>query len=140
MHNITFFEVTEPKEAYRSAVNNWLTQLSQNAKPMTIDEMAYLTACNESHLFFLCIDNKIIGMSTLAVYRSPIGCKVWIEDVVVDKDYRGQGLGRTLIERTIKEAKRFAPLLTSANVTPVTHRSKCALSKHWVREKRNQCI
>ena len=29
MHNITFFEVTEPKEAYRSAVNNLLTQLSQ---------------------------------------------------------------------------------------------------------------
>ena len=49
-------------------------------------------------------------MSTLAVYRSPIGCKVWIEDVVVDKDYRGKGLGRTLIEKTIKEAKRFAPV------------------------------
>lgn len=116
MHNITFFEVTEPKEAYRSAVNNLLTQLSQNAKSMTIDEMTYMATCNESHLFFLCIDNKIIGMSTLAVYRSPIGCKIWIEDVVVDKDYRGKGLGRTLIEKTIKEAKRFAPcslLLTS---------------------------
>ena len=37
MHNITFFEVKEQKEAYRSAVNNLLTQLSQNAKPMTID-------------------------------------------------------------------------------------------------------
>ena len=85
MHNITFFEVTEPKEAYRSAVNNLLTQLSQNAKPMTIDDMTYLTACNESHLFFLCIDSEIIGMSTLAVYKSPIGCKVWIEDVVVDR-------------------------------------------------------
>lgn len=50
MHNITFFEVTEPKEAYRSAVNNLLTQLSQNAKPMTIDEMTYMATCNESRL------------------------------------------------------------------------------------------
>lgn len=45
MHNITFFEATEPKEAYRSAVNNLLTQLSQNAKPMTIDEMTYMATC-----------------------------------------------------------------------------------------------
>ena len=135
MYNITFFEVTEPKEDYRSAVNNLLTQLSQNAKPMTIDEMTYMATCNESHLFFLCIDNKIIGMSTLAVYRSPIGCKVWIEDVVVDKDYRTYAY-----RKDNKGGKEICPLLTSANVTPFTHRSKCALSKHWVLEKRNQCI
>ena len=94
MHNITFFEVTEPKEAYRSAVNNLLTQLSQNAKPMTIDEMTYMAT--------------------------------WTRTYAYRKDNKG--------------GKEICPLLTSANVTPVTHRSKCALSKHWVREKRNQYI
>ena len=106
MHNIIFFEVTEPKEAYRSAVNNLLTQLSQNAKPMTIDEMTYMATCNESHLFFLCIDNKIIGMSTLAVYRSPIGCKVWIEDVVVDRNFRGKGYGKLMILQVMELCRK----------------------------------
>ncbi len=37
----------------------------------------------------------------MAVYRVISGSKGWIEDVVVDKDYRGMGIGRKLIEKLL---------------------------------------
>ena len=44
-------------------------------------------------------------MLTLGKYYSPTGCKAWIEDVVVDNAYRGQGLGRMLVEEAIEQAR-----------------------------------
>lgn len=55
-------------------------------------------------------------MTTLAIYRIPTGCRAWIEDVVVDSEFRGMQLGRLLIEKTIEVARRLSPctlMLTS---------------------------
>ena len=44
-------------------------------------------------------------MLTVGIYKSPTGTKAWIEDVVVDGSYRGQGLGRLLVEHAIAFSK-----------------------------------
>ena len=49
-------------------------------------------------------------------YLTPTGIKHWIEDVVVDDQFRGRSLGRKLIEHAIKElstAGKSSLMLTS---------------------------
>ena len=52
--------------------------------------------------------NKIIGMVTLIGYPQVEGLmKVWIEDLIVEKDYRRQGIGKKLLELAKTEAKNL---------------------------------
>jgi ribosomal protein S18 acetylase RimI-like enzyme len=44
---------------------------------------------------------KIVGTLTLAVYRTPAGVSAHIEDVVVDGQQRGQGIGEALTRAAI---------------------------------------
>ena len=44
---------------------------------------------------------RIVGCATLCVYESPTGRKASVEDVVVLSSCRGQGIGRTLLQRII---------------------------------------
>ena len=46
-------------------------------------------------------EKHIVGCATLCVFESPTGRKASVEDVVVLPAYRGQGLGRTLLQRII---------------------------------------
>ena len=49
-------------------------------------------------------EKHIVGCATLCVFESPTGRKASVEDVVVLPAYRGQGIGRTLLERIINFA------------------------------------
>lgn len=50
-------------------------------------------------------DDRIIGCATLCVFDSPTGRKASVEDVVVSSSYRGQGLGKLLMQHVIEFAK-----------------------------------
>jgi ribosomal protein S18 acetylase RimI-like enzyme len=41
-------------------------------------------------------EGAVVGSLTLVVFRIPTGVRAWIEDVVVDRDARGQGVGEAL--------------------------------------------
>ena len=54
---------------------------------------------------------RIVGCATLCVYESPSGRKASVEDVVVASAYRGQGIGRTLLQRIIDFAgSKLSPI------------------------------
>ena len=56
-------------------------------------------------------EKHIIGCATLCVYESPTGRKASVEDVVVLPAYRGQGIGRTLLQRIIDFAgSKLSPI------------------------------
>ena len=48
----------------------------------------------------------IVGMLTLAVFRTPTGVRAWIEDVAVDKSERGKGIGESLSREALKIAAK----------------------------------
>ena len=41
-------------------------------------------------------EGGVIGSLTLVLFRIPTGLRAWIEDVVVDEDVRGSGVGEAL--------------------------------------------
>ena len=49
-------------------------------------------------------DGRIVGSMTLAMFLIPTGRRAWIEDVVVDGDARGKGVGQLLNERALEIA------------------------------------
>ena len=54
---------------------------------------------------------RIVGCATLCVYESPSGRKASVEDVVVASAFRGQGIGRTLLQRIIDFAgSKLSPI------------------------------
>ena len=56
-------------------------------------------------------EKHIVGCATLCVFESPTGRKASVEDVVVLPAYRGQGIGRILLQRIIDFAKnKLAPI------------------------------
>ena len=55
-------------------------------------------------------EGRIIGCATLCVFHSPTGTKASIEDVIVSSSYRGQHLGRQLMEYVLDQAKEYAPI------------------------------
>lgn len=42
------------------------------------------------------LGGAVVGAMTLVVFRIPTGVRAWIEDVVVDRDARGRGVGEQL--------------------------------------------
>ena len=80
-----------------------IPQLSSSPPP-TADELQAIVDTPDSVLFVARLDERVVGSLTLAFYRIPTGLKAWIEDVVVDDDARGQGVGEALNRAAIAEA------------------------------------
>ena len=46
----------------------------------------------------------------LLFFHSPTSAKAYVEDVVVSSDYRGQHLGKQLMEHVLEEAHKLVPI------------------------------
>ena len=117
---MTDITITQPKRynaRHYEAVARLLTQLTTRSIPFTPDQYRDLLRNGSTTLFLLQHKSTVIGMLTLSRCLIPTGCKGWIEDVVVDSDYRGQGLGRQLVSHAIEHARHEgydSLMLTSA--------------------------
>ena len=80
--------------------------------PVTALQQQRSVASPGTRIFIAENDEKhIVGCATLCVYESPTGRKASVEDVVVLQAYRGQGIGRTLLQRIIDFAgSKLSPL------------------------------
>lgn len=106
---IKVFEVTEMSQKVYDAFERLLPQLSSSAQIPTWDELSDLIA-SKAGIVLAAVDDedpeeKILGTMTLVVFRIPTGVRAWVEDVVVDKEARGQGIGEKLIRTSIERAK-----------------------------------
>ena len=88
------------------AFNRLIPQLSTSNKPPTQEQLAEIIASPSTVLFIARHDEHIVGSLTLATFRIPTGVRAWIEDVVVDANARGKGVGEALNKFALAEAKR----------------------------------
>ena len=102
---------------YQEAMQRFLDQLTSSPMTLTEDMFNQLLASPNSHLFFLLKDEQIAGMLTIGIYHSPTGGKAWIEDVVVDESFRGQGLSKLLVAHAIEftKSKQIPLLMLTSN-------------------------
>ena len=86
-------------------------QLSPNKKQLKLDEI--LIETNPVTLVGCFIGDRIVGIASMAIYKVISGRKGWIEDVIVDENYRGMGIGLKLIEKllSISSEKQLSEVL-----------------------------
>jgi len=86
-----------------------MTQLSAKCEFDEVKLMAMLREPN-CRLYVMEEKGRIIGCASLCIFYSPTGRKGSIEDVVVSEEYRGQQLGRRLMEHVVSEARLLSPI------------------------------
>ena len=106
--SIKITEIEHCDQALLDAFARLTPQLSQNAPIPTTERLERIISSSTSHLLAAVTDEGVIaGVLTLVFYDIPTYCKAWIEDVITDSDYRGQGIGRSMLTELRLLAKFF---------------------------------
>lgn len=89
------------------AIRHLVVLLDKDYKPLSNGDIKEMLGSPNCFIFVAkTSQNKIVGMATLIIYRIPYTKKAVLEDLVVDKKFRGQGLGTKLIKTVIAKAKK----------------------------------
>jgi ribosomal protein S18 acetylase RimI-like enzyme len=89
-----------------AGLNRLLPQLSSSAVPLTSDDVEAVVHSESATLFVALDDGTVVGTLTLVVFAIPTGRRAWIEDVVVDEEWRGAGVGQEMTLAAIDEARQ----------------------------------
>jgi ribosomal protein S18 acetylase RimI-like enzyme len=91
-------DVTDVGEAatLEPAFARLIPQLSRSAPPPDAAVLAEIIGAPATHLLLAEEGDVVLGSLTLVVFRIPTGLRAWIEDVVVDGEARGKGVGDAL--------------------------------------------
>jgi ribosomal protein S18 acetylase RimI-like enzyme len=88
-----------------SDLNKLLLQLSPNYKEKSEDKIKEIINKSENHIFVAKDGNKIIGILTLIIVDPLFLKKGLLEEMVVDRNYRGKGIGTKLITTVLNQAR-----------------------------------
>jgi ribosomal protein S18 acetylase RimI-like enzyme len=100
------------------AFDRLIPQLSSSPPPSR-DHLTAMVDSDDTVLYIARVDGRILGSLTLAFYRIPTGTKAWIEDVVVDAEARGHGVGELLSRTALDEARARGAKNVSLTSRPV---------------------
>ena len=79
------------------AFERLVPQLSSSSPPPDAEQLGEIVASPAAHVLIARDeDDTIVGSLTLVLFRIPTGLRAWIEDVVVDGEARGKGVGEAL--------------------------------------------
>ena len=115
-----------------------MSELSDRVNFTQTDLMLVLKDTN-CHLYVILESGRIIGCATLCVFHSPTGTKASIEDVVVSSAYRGQHLGKRLMEYVLEQAKAYAPIELHLTSNPMRVAANKLYQSLGFRRKETNC-
>ncbi|HEV2070156.1 MAG TPA: GNAT family N-acetyltransferase [Acidimicrobiales bacterium] len=97
--------MTEVTSDVVAAFARLVPQLSRSSPPPTEAELGEMVA-SPATAVLVARDGggQIVGTLTLALFRIPTGVRAWIEDVVVDEEVRGGGVGEALTRAALERA------------------------------------
>lgn len=103
----TIEQITEFNESEAEQIRSLSKQIGHNYKELTTEDYKQMitSPCNFLYVAKEVTTGKIVGMITLLVIRIPYVKKSSFEDLVVDENYRGQGIGTLLLDHAISKAK-----------------------------------
>ena len=110
MSDYTIESLTSSDASTVEAIRILIEQLTGRESTFGEDDLRNTLQDSASRLFVMRHNDNIVGMITLGIYFCPTGRKVWIEDVVIDRELRGKGFGQRLVEFAINYVKKnFSP-------------------------------
>lgn len=88
-------------------INSLGPQLDPKFEPLNKETLESMIDTSDTHILVARDTQKdtVIGMITLCIYRIPYKKKAWLEDLVVDQAYRGQGIATRLIQKGLGIAR-----------------------------------
>ncbi len=100
---VEILKKSDINDTVRFQITELYKQLNDSIKQCPLHQILQ----EENHISFaVCsIENKIVGIALLATYKVISGHRGMVEDVVVDAQHRGKGIGRKLMEKLLEEAK-----------------------------------
>ena len=108
MEGVQIIEVKKCSAEVTESLQKLLPQLTKNYKSFNINNLDEIT-CSDSTRLFLALDStsetEIIGSYTMVIFRIPTGKMLRIEDVIVDENRRGEGIGKKMMQHAIDVAK-----------------------------------
>jgi GNAT superfamily N-acetyltransferase len=87
------------------ACRRLLPQLSGSAAPIDAGDLDRIAGHEAVTLLVARGPGGVVGMLTLVTFPLPTGLRARIEDVVVDEDARGQGVGSALVGAAVERAR-----------------------------------
>ena len=90
-------------------VSDLFQQLGGNKKQISLTEV--LDEKNQITIAYCKDKDEIIGIALMCNYNVISGKKGWIEDVVVNSEYRGKGIGRKLMNKLLEVGKEKSEIL-----------------------------
>ena len=101
--------VVEVTPELLEALNRLIPLLTDNNPPPGTDYLASVLKSDLSVLLTARVPaarGRIVGAGCLATYRAPTGIRAVIEDLVVDQDSRGLGVGEALMKHLMEVARQ----------------------------------
>lgn len=105
MCDCTITQLISSDASAAESIRTLIEQLTGRESTFSEDDLRNVLQDSASRLFVMRHKESIVGMLTLGIYICPTGRKVWIEDVVIDRELRGRGLGQRLVEFAINYVK-----------------------------------
>jgi len=103
---VTVEEVLSTDAEVARELARLVTQLSTSAPALTEEQVASIVESPATVLFIARgASGRVVGSLTLVLFRVPSGLRAWIEDVIVDTEERGGGIGSALVRAAIERAE-----------------------------------
>jgi GNAT superfamily N-acetyltransferase len=116
---ITLDSVDIVDEYLHSRFNELFSQLVGKDMNVTVDELEDVRKRKESELLLFMYDDAgvIVGMAQISYHCTPPKYVGYLNTVVVDSAYRGQGLGTHLLKEIERKAYERWPKITAFQLT-----------------------
>src|SRR4051794_11155089 len=104
---VTVDEAREATEELAVALARLVPQLSRSSPPPGLEQLREIVA-SPATMLLVARDGEggeILGSLTLVLFRIPTGVRAWIEDVVVDGEARGRGVGAAMNREALDLAR-----------------------------------
>jgi ribosomal protein S18 acetylase RimI-like enzyme len=101
------YQLTSFSPELTASINHLLIQINPAAHQLTDTNVQEILQSQSTQLLVAKEpqSDRIVGMITLVVYRIPFVKKALLEDLVVDNDFRGKGIGSALIKKALEQAR-----------------------------------
>lgn len=123
--------VDEVTDELIEAMARLIPQLSSSNPPPDRDALVDIVESPATDLFVATDDDgSVLGTATLAVFAIPTGRRAWVEDVVVDEEAAGKGIGGALTRALVDRAEELG--CTTVDLT--SRPSRAAANRLYLRE------